>query len=73
MATKEISIIVTGFGLFDGLQRNASCVAVRLLPTHHHVGHIRCNINCLIIPVEYAEIDRAVADIWNQNPDVYNK
>lgn len=74
LTEKEIIIYVTGFGLFDGLEKNASWEAVRLLPSNHHFkNNIRCIIKRLQVPVEYAAVDRAIDKIWTENPDViYN-
>lgn len=69
-ANKNILIYVTGFGLFNKLTSNASWEAVRLLPTEHSVGDIKCSIKLLEIPVVYADVDRAVSEIWKENPKV---
>lgn len=67
---KNILIYVTGFGLFNKLSSNASWEAVRLLPTQHNVDDIECSIKLLEIPVVYEDVDRAVAEIWKENPKV---
>lgn len=65
-------IYVTGFGLFGPhVQVNASWEAVRLLPSTIKLqdGEV-CRIKVREIPVTYGDVDKAVDDIWAEDPAV---
>lgn len=70
---KEILIYITGFGLFSGHEQiNASWAAVKLLPSDIKFGTFHCRIKIIEVPVTYSDVDKAVENIWKENPKVQN-
>ncbi|XP_050075569.1 pyroglutamyl-peptidase 1 [Anopheles maculipalpis] len=64
-------IVVTGFGPFVGHEeRNASWEAVNLLPDVFPFRKETYELRKHKVPVTYAEVDRIVPLIWNQQPDL---
>lgn len=59
-------IIVTGFGGFQGVEKNPSWEAVLELPGKFE-NHI---IEKYHVPVIYEEVDEIVKKIWKKNPYV---
>lgn len=61
------TVVVTGFGLFQNYEVNASWEVARALPETGLAKELNVNLITINIPVSYKDVDRMVPTLWDRH------